>query len=207
MQTCDSEHYSPAFVVDASQLNRHLRHRDAPIWWGIIGLILIELSVVMAFVVSYLYLNLMNTTWPPADVEPAPLLIPTASLLLMLCSCVTMYLAGKAIDKNQIKAFVVYTFLSVGMALVVLAVRWLQFDLLSVRWDEHVYGSLLWTISGFHFLHVVSAAIGTAAIGFWGMAGFFTYKRKIGVVVDTLYWNFVAIAWIPFYLVLYWVPR
>lgn len=193
--------------IDMSEFSRHVNGHDAPFWWGIIGLILIELSVVAAFTVTALYLFMHNPEWPPAGIPQPPLLIPTASLVIMLASCVTMYLAGKAIEKNRVTGFVVYTFASVLMALSVLWIRWLQFDKFTVSWDQNVYGSLLWTISGFHFIHIVSAAIGTAAIGFFGIAGFYSKQRQIGVVVDTLYWNFVAAAWVPFYLVLYFLPR
>ena len=195
------------FSVDVSNFSRHTNHFDAPIWWGVVGLILIELSVVSAFVVSCLYLQMMNAEWPPNQLAEPPLLIPTLSLIIMLCSCITMYFAGRAINNDQNRKFVLHTFISVLLALSVLALRWQQFKKFDVAWDEHVYGSLLWTISGFHFLHLVSAAIGTAAIGLFGAVGFFTKQRQIGVVVDTLYWNFVALAWLPFYFVLYWMPR
>ena len=49
--------------------------------------------------------------------------------------------------------------------------------------------------------------IGTAVVVLLGALGFFTQKRQIAVVVDTLYWYFVGLVWIPFYLVLYWAPR
>jgi heme/copper-type cytochrome/quinol oxidase subunit 3 len=195
------------FVIDVSDFSRHVTHKDAPFWWGIIGLILIELSVVAAFVVSYFYLQMMNDPWPPLDFPLIDMRIPTIELAILLLSCITMYLAGKAIDNNRVKRFVVYTFLSVAMASIVLWLRWHHMDAFEIGWDQHVYGSLLWTITGFHFLHVVSAAIGTAVIGCFGIAGFFNTQRQLGVVVDTLYWNFVAVAWLPFYGVLYWAPR
>jgi cytochrome c oxidase subunit 3 len=194
-------------VIDVSNFPRLTSGQDTPIWWGIIGLILIEMSVVSAFVVSALYLQMMNKQWPPQGTEVPDILLPTLSLIVLLGSCVTMYMASKVISKNKVGQFVLYTFASVILAVIVLAIRWQAFQNFEFRWDQHVYGSLVWTITGFHFVHVVSAAIGTAAIGLAGMAGFITRQRKIGVVVDTLYWNFVALAWIPFYIVLYWVPQ
>lgn len=198
---------SERFVIDVSDFSRYTKGHDAPVWWGILGLILIEMSVVSAFTISYLYLQMSNDQWPPPGVAVPAVVLPTITLLLMLVSCVTMYLAGRAIDKNRVKAFVIYTFTSVFLAFTTLAVRWNKFHALEFRWDEHVYGSLVWTITGFHFIHVVSAAIGTAVIGLLGVLGYFNSNRQIGVVVDTMYWNFVALAWIPFYLVLYWAPR
>lgn len=195
------------FAVDAAGLTRFPAGTDAPIWWGILGLILIELSVVFVFVVSGLYLQMMNDPWPAIGMPVPDLLLPTLSLLVMLGSCVTMYLAGKAISRDRVRRFVVMTFSSVLLAGVVLVLRSQQLQQLEFGWDQHVYGSLVWTISGFHFLHVVSALIGTAVIGLLGVLGFFDSRQKIGVVVDTLYWNFVALAWIPFYAVVYWAPR
>jgi cytochrome c oxidase subunit 3 len=198
---------APQFSVDATDLSRFHGGTDAPVWWGIVGLILIEMSVVAAFVISYFYLVMVNPSWPPTGHPASELLWPTASMMLLLVSCVTMYLAGKSVNQDRITAFVCYTWASVALASVVLVIRWQQFQTFDFSWNDHVYGSLVWTISGFHFLHVVSAATGTSVVALLGMLNFFNSKQRIGVVVDTLYWNFVALAWIPFYLILYWVPR
>lgn len=195
------------FVIDVAEFSRYTPGREAPIWWGVVGLILIEMSVVAAFSVSAFYLQMINEDWPPRGVDVPDVFIPTISMLIMLSSCITMYLASRAVDSNRIKAFVVYTFTSVFLASVTLIIRWQKFLTLEFRWDDHVYGSLVWTITGFHFTHIVSAAIGTFVIGIAGVVGFFNKQRQIGVMVDTLYWNFVALAWIPFYFVLYWAPR
>ena len=66
---------------------------------------------------------------------------------------------------------------------------------------------MLWTITGFHYTHVVSAILGTAVVSVLAWRGYFTPERQLGVVVDTLYWYFVAAVFLPIYLVLYWVPR
>lgn len=204
---CPAETTRLNFAVDATHFSRFHSGSDAPIWWGIIGLILIEMSVVAAFVISYFYLVMINPSWPPIGHPASELLWPTASVVILLMSCVTMYLASKAINRDRITAFVTHTSISVALACSVLVIRWQQFQTFDFRWDEHVYGSLVWTISGFHFLHVVSAAIGTAVVATLGALKFFNSKQRIAIVVDTMYWNFVGLAWIPFYLVLYIVPR
>lgn len=196
-----------SFVIDVADFSRFLPGREAQIWWGIVGLILIEMTVVAGFVISYFFLQMQSDAWPPAGTSVPPVLLPTVSLVMMLISCVTMYLASRAIDNNRVRRFYIYTLMSVAIACLVLFIRWQQFGELELRWDDHAYGSMVWTLSGFHFIHVVSAAIGTFVIGLFGIAGYFNKDRQIGVVVDTLYWNFVALAWVPFYFVLYWAPR
>jgi len=195
------------FVIDVSDYSRFNPSRRAPIWWGVLGLILIEASVVTGFITTYFYLRLMAPEWPPAGVEPPPLLLPSLTVVLLLISCATMRWGGIAINREKYTQFVVAMFSSVALALGVLVLRWVQFHDLDFRWDEHAYGSVVWTIMGFHFIHVVSAALGTAVVGILGMMRFFDPRQQIAVIVDTLYWNFVGLVWIPLYVVMYWVPR
>lgn len=194
-------------TVDASGFSRFNPDRRAPVWWGVLGLVLIEASVVAGFVATYFYLRLMSNEWPPAGVSPPDMLRPSISVGLLLASSAAMLIAGRAISKNKNKPFVILIFTAVALNTLVLVLRWQQFQLFDFRWDDHAYGSVVWTLSGFHFIHVVSAIIGTAVIGILGLKGYFDSRQQIGVIVDTLYWNFVSLAWLPLYLVLYWVPR
>lgn len=196
-----------SIMYDVSDFPRLVPSSKAPIWWGILGLILIEATVVVSFIATYFYLLIMNAQWPPAGVGSSELFFPTLSLGLLLASCGTMWWAGRVIRKDRKVQFLTGIFASVFLASAVLVLRWQQFQNFEFRWDAHAYGSIVWTINGFHFIHVVSAAIGTAVVGILGLMKFFNPQRQIGVIVDTLYWYFVAIAWIPFYIVLYWVPR
>ncbi len=194
-------------TVDVTDYARLNPNRKAPIWWGVLGLILIEGSVVAFFVASYFYLQLMSSSWPPEGVSVPDMLRPSIEVILLLLSGAAMVVAGRYMSKGRSTPFVILVFLAVALNCLVLVVRWQQFQVFGFRWDEHAYGSVVWTLTGFHFIHVVSAIIGTVVIGILGMMNYFTTRRQIGVIVDTLYWNFVSLAWIPFYIVIYWVPQ
>lgn len=194
-------------VFDVSELPRFQKGHEAPLWWGIVGLVVLEASVVASFIASYLYFRVTHAQWPPSGVPLPDLLWPSVSLVLLLASCVTMWGAGRALAKDRVPLFVILILSSLALASWVLVLRWQQFQSFEFRWDAHPYGSLVWTLTGFHFLHVVSAVIGTAVVAVLGFTGFFNSKRQLAVVVDSLYWYFVALVWVPLYLVLYWVPR
>jgi cytochrome c oxidase subunit 3 len=193
--------------IDASDYSRFNPGREAPLWWGIVGLILIEGTVVATFIGSYFYLRMGAAVWPPPGVAVPELLWPTVNLILLLASSGSMWYAGRAMNQNRQTAFSVFVGISLLLATIVLVLRWQQFQELDFRWDSHSYGSIVWTISGFHFLHVVSAVIGTAVVFVLSLWKYFNKERQLAVVVDTLYWYFVCFAWLPFYLVLYWAPR
>jgi cytochrome c oxidase subunit 3 len=194
-------------AVDASHFSRINPGPRAPLWWGILGLIIIESTVVATFIASYFYLRMGAAVWPPPGVAPPDLLWPTVNAGLLLASAGTMWGASIAMNRNKTRLFSVLVGIALLLACSVLILRWQQFMDLEFRWDEHAYGSIVWTITGFHFIHVVSAIIGTAVVFILSLMNYFDKDRQLAVVVDTLYWYFVCFAWIPFYLVLYWVPR
>lgn len=193
-------------VIDVSGLPRFSKTKH-PLWWGVIFLVAIEMTVAANLIVSYLYLAARAPAWPPLGVEPPDLPWATANVVLLLCSAFTMWWAGWGINRNNQTILTLGTGASVLLASLVLVLRWINLADLRVQWNDSPYGSSVWAMTGFHFIHVASAIFGTAVVTLLSWRGYFTKKRQLGVVVDTLYWNFVAGIWIPFYAVLYWVPR
>ncbi|MCT7376281.1 cytochrome c oxidase subunit 3 [Chelativorans salis] len=191
---------------DARELTR-FAHKTHPLWWGILGVVTIEATVVASLIASYFYLRMDAEAWPPPGVDPPGLLFPTINLVLLVTSSGTMYWAGWGINRENKLVLTLGTSASVALASLVLVLRGIELSDLGFLWNSHPYGSIVWTMMGFHFVHVVSAIIGTAVVAFLAGIGYFTRERQLGVVVDTLYWYFVAGIWIPLYLVLCWAPR
>ncbi|MFC0201144.1 cytochrome c oxidase subunit 3 [Paracoccus rhizosphaerae] len=193
-------------TVDASEHPSYDPHHH-PLWWGVLGAVAIEAAVVATLLTSYFYLALQSPAWPPEGVDPPDLLWPTIVLCLLPASSWTMWWAGKGSDAGRKRQLAIGVTASVAIASLALVARSVQFTELDIRWDDHAYGSMLWTITGFHYTHIVSAILGTAVVSVLAWRGYFTPERQLGVVVDTLYWYFVAAVFLPIYLVLYWVPR
>lgn len=193
-------------TIDVSGLTR-FAHRRHPLWWGIIMLVAIEMTVAANLIVTYAYLAARAPAWPPEGVEAPDLLWASVNVVLLLTSAGTMWWAGWGINRHNRAILTLGTGASVALASLVLVLRWINLADLRVQWTDGAYGAIVWTITGFHFIHVASAIVGTAIVTLLSARGYFTRERQLGVVVDTLYWYFVAGIWVPFYLVLYWVPR
>lgn len=194
-------------VVDASDLTRRPKGDANPLWWAVVGLVAIEVTVVGMFLASWFYLRMGEPQWPPAGFEAPPLLWPTLNLVILLGSVVSMAWAGRAALRGEQRKLVMGVWISCAGAVLVLLFRLLQFKALPFRWDEHAFGSLVWVLTGFHFAHVTATVLGTATIGVAAALGYFNRDRYIAVQVDALYWYFVALVWIPLYGVIYWGPR
>lgn len=194
-------------AIDVSGFSRLNPDRKDPLWWGILGLIAIELTVVMTFVVSYFYLRMGAPDWPPAGLEPPPLLWETINLGCLGASAVAMWWAGKRITQGDNRGLIIGLAAALLLDSLVLVFRWIQMMQFDFRWSDHAYGSIVWAITGFHFTHVASAIVGTGVVLVLAMRGFWNPERQLAVVVDTLYWYFVSFAWLPLYLTVYWAPR
>ena len=192
--------------VDATELSRYTPHTH-PLWWGVLGAVAIEAAVVANLLTSYFYLMARAEQWPPEGHAEPDLLFSTIVLAVLPISSFTMWWAGKGADAGRRTQLALGVSLSVGLACLALVLRSYQLIAFDIDWKSHAYGSILWTITGFHFTHVVSAILGTAVVAVLAWRGYFTPERQLGVVVDTLYWYFVAGVFLPIWLVVYISPR
>ena len=72
--------------------------------------------------------------------------------------------------------------------------------------DSGVYGTLFYTLTGFHGAHVFGGIVGLAVILSRGLAGQFSRKHHVAVEAVHYYWHFVDIVWIQLVLVMYVLP-
>lgn len=192
--------------IDAGALKR-LTPRTHPLWWGVAGAVAIEVVVVANLITSYFYLVAQNDVWPPEGTEPPEIVWASLVPIVLILSAFTMWWAGRGSDQGNRTQLSLGVTLSCLLATLALVFRGFQIADFDVRWDGHAYGSITWAILGFHFTHVVSAILGTVVVAVLAWRGYFTPDRQLAVVVDTLYWYFVAGVSIPIYLVLFWAPR
>lgn len=70
-----------------------------------------------------------------------------------------------------------------------------------------VYGSVLYTMTGMHALHVLSGIIFILAIWMNGRKGRYSSQNYWGVEACAIYWHFVDVVWVFFYPALYLMGR
>lgn len=194
-------------AVDASALPRTMNGSRHPLWGGVLMLIFIEASVLLTILASYGYLRLQSDAWPPPGLGYADPLLPTINLVLLVCSAFTMWWAGTGTRTGNRVVMGTGTTISVLLATTVLVLRSIEIGKLGYDWNDHAYGSITWLIFGFHFVHVTAAIVGTAVVSAFAWRGYYTSERNLGVVADSLYWYFVAAAWVPLYYVTVWDSR
>ena len=175
-------------------------------WWGTWGIILIEGTVFALAVMAYFYLRTRVANWPASVDYPGPLW-GTINLVIVLLSAIPNVWAKRAAEARDLPDVRKWTWVLLAIALATIAVRFLEFKSLNVRWDSNAYGSIVWTLLGLHTVHLLTDAYDTAVLAVLLVTGPLEGKRFSDVAENALYWNFVVAAWVPIYAVIYIAPR
>lgn len=196
-----------AFVLDGRRLTHRPADNRHPLWWGFLGMIAIETTVFASLVVSYYYLRMGADAWPPEPLPLPELVLPTVNTLFLLVSSGTMVWADRGIKKDNARQLGLGLTAGIVLALLFLALKAYEYlHELGYSWDDHAYGSIVWTIAGFHSAHVLALVLKTVVVATLAWKGHFSKDRRLAVTVNGIYWHFVVLIWIPLYLTLYWAP-
>jgi cytochrome c oxidase subunit III len=194
-------------VADYSGFRPYQEGPNAPLFWGMNGMILIEAMVFGSLVSAYFFLRAQSPEWPPGGTEPPKLLLPTINTLVLIASSFVLHWADTGIRKGDKRRLFRGLLAASALAAVFLILKVVEYSEVPYRWDTHAYGSVVWTIVGFHSAHVLSLMLKTVVVATLSSREYFTSERRLGVTINGIYWHFVVAVWIPLYIVLYWVPR
>ena len=153
----------------------------------------------------------LGQPWPPAGLEDVvePGIVPITATIILVASSFVMQWGVWRIRKGDRTGMNRALALTLVMGLTFLGLQ--VYDYLSLV-TEHgfginsgIYGSLFYTMTGFHGAHVVGGVVGITVILLRGVAGQFSAKHHIAVEAVSAYWHFVDIVWIALFATLYFL--
>jgi heme/copper-type cytochrome/quinol oxidase subunit 3 len=196
------------FDEDVSGLPTHAFSYRSLTWWGIIAFMLIEGTAFALAIGAYFFLMSQEAQWAPQPILPPNLLAGTLFTALMLLSEIPNTMIKKAAAVYDVGAIRKLLPVMVLIGLVLLVIRGFEFNSLNVMWYDNAYGSIIWALLLLHTTHIGTDWVDSVVLMFLMRTPHGESPRRI---VDTdensLYWRFVWLAWIPIYLLIYWVPR
>ncbi|GAA1801121.1 hypothetical protein GCM10009682_23490 [Luedemannella flava] len=179
-------------------------------WWGMVLLVATEATIFAALLGSYFYVRFQSgPQWPPPPLEDPKLTKVLIMTALLLPSSVPVMWAERGIRKGQqwrLRAGLAITFLLGSAFLGMQALEYAE-NLTKYTFTTNAYGSLFYTTTTFHALHVT---VGLLMVG-WLLAaslrGAFGYRRHERVRLTAIYWHFVDLVWVAIFVCLYLAPR
>ncbi len=157
-----------------------------------------EMMFFAALFASYFALRARSGTWPPSGVhlDVAEASVGTA---LLFVSSLVMVLATRAMDRNRYVAARWWTGCAIIAAATFIALSLHGYSQNPFTIATNAYGSIYYTLTGFHLLHV-TAGVGILLALLIGMRNpaLRAYHRQ-GAEAMTYYWHFVFIVWVGIY--------
>jgi heme/copper-type cytochrome/quinol oxidase subunit 3 len=193
-------------VLDISTLPTFGFGHRSPMWWGTMGLVVIEATVFALTIMSYFYLRSHAAAWPMAGLPP-DLVWGNVNTAIMLASMVPNHFAKRAAERLDLHAVRLWLVVCLLVSVAFLAVRVLEFGALNTRWDRDAYGSVVWMLMGLHTTHLITDAYDSAVLTVLTFTGPMEGKRYVDISENAGYWYFVVLSWLPIYAVVYWGAR
>jgi cytochrome c oxidase subunit 3 len=157
--------------------------------------ILAEAMIFMSFFVSYWFMRLTAPAWPPAGTPPLPQVLPAIMTVVLVTSSVTIHRAEAFLHQGDVGAFKTWLILTILLGFAFLGMSGYEWNHLlheGFNVGSNVYGTVFYSITGFHGSHVfIGICIFLAAL----LPAFRGVVNPGYVKTAGLYWHFVDIIW------------
>jgi cytochrome c oxidase subunit 3 len=179
--------------------------RTSPGWWGLWALIVTEGSLFGYLLMTYFYLCFQKTTpWPP-DGWPR-LLMPGLNTGILLSSSVCVWLAETWLKKARKKTSLMALATAILLGILFVLIQWNEWHNKPYGLASHLYGSLFFTITGVHMLHVMVGILMLSVLWLWTAMGYLRPGHLAPLTLGGLYWHFVDAVWLCVFASFYLSP-
>ncbi|HEX7682998.1 MAG TPA: cytochrome c oxidase subunit 3 [Trinickia sp.] len=175
---------------------------------GLLGctmLIATEAALFGYLIFSYLYLAVQQTVhWPP---EGLPKLgVSSVNTAILVSSSGFVWLCEHFVKRRRKRWAVASMAFAVVLGIAFVGIQLHEWRGHPYGPTSHLYGSLYFTITGFHMAHVLVGLIVLAVLGLWTALGYFDERRHAALTIGSLYWHFVDVVWLFIFTTLYLTP-
>jgi cytochrome c oxidase subunit III len=194
-------------VRNVHDLPQNVFGAGALTWWGMMGMIATEGITLVLVAGSYLYIRAGHSEWPPGRIPAPALLVPVATLVIMLLSIWPAVRASRRAKAHDARGVLVALVGQSAICVLALVLRAFEFAATGVRWDTNAYGSVVW---GVLVAHTFVAALDV--LDTLGLALLFALrepeeKHFVDVTENSFFWYFVVAAWCPLFVLVFLSPR
>jgi heme/copper-type cytochrome/quinol oxidase subunit 3 len=181
----------------------------APGWWGMVLLIVTEGLFFSVLLTSYFFLRFQwGPDWPPGEIGDPDLFLVLIMTPILLLSSGPIHWGERGIRKGRVGRLRLGLLLTTLMGATFLVMQGFEYSqtLQEFTPQTNVYGTLFFTITGFHGIHVLVGLLLLLWLQFYALRGRFTAERHLPVQLITMYWHFVDAVWVFILVSLYLSP-
>ncbi|MGH7025693.1 MAG: cytochrome c oxidase subunit 3 [Caulobacteraceae bacterium] len=179
--------------------------RNSVGWWGVLCLIATEGSLFAYLLFSYYFIYVQRgAAWLP-DPHPA-LTLSGPNTLILLSSSVAVWWGEEGVKKGARGQHLGGLGVGILLGAAFLVVQAFEWKSKTFGLDSGSYGSLFFTITGFHMAHVIVGVLILCVVFAWSALGYFGPRHHARVSVAAIYWHFVDVVWLFVFSTFYLSP-
>jgi cytochrome c oxidase subunit 3 len=180
--------------------------RESTGLWGMLTLILTEAALFAYLLFSYFYVaSQAPGRWPPFG-QPS-LTLASINTLILIASSASIWAAERGAKRGAPGQTMGGLSAALLLGALFIALQLVEWRGKPFGLTSDPYGSLFFTITGFHMLHVAVGLLMLAVLLMWAAMGYFSPRRHAPLSIGALYWHFVGVVWLAVYSALYLSPR
>ncbi len=180
-------------------------HRKLAIWIFLASDVIFFGALIAAFVV---YRG--RSVSGPGPAQVLTLFHATLMTMVLLVSSVTMVLALAAIRGGNRTRMWQWLLATAALGIVFLGLKAQEYTTLfrlGLTPSTNIFGSVYFTLTGFHALHVIIGIIWILAVAGKALRGGFSQTNNLPVEMVGLYWHFVDMIWVAVFMVVYLIEK
>ena len=174
-------------------------------WWGVWTLIVTESALFGYLLFSYFYLMLQTEQhWPP---EGKPrLFLSGVNTIILLSSSVFVWAAEQFLRRGHRTFSLISLMTAILLGVAFIGIQLQEWHNKTYGIGSNLYGSLYFTITGFHMLHVAIGLVILSLLLVWTALGYFDERRYATFTIGSLYWHFVDVVWLFIFSTFFLLP-
>lgn len=176
-------------------------------WWGMVCVIATESAFFAYLLASYFYLASMSSNpWPTGGPPALGLVILNTAILIT--SSVVLEAGRRKGERGKSGSLRIAMAVTILLGLVFLVLQGVEYSHKGFTPTTDAYGSLFFTITGFHAAHVFAGLVMLTTVLFRGSrrAAHESSSGWLSVMNVSMYWHFVDVVWLAVFTSLYLSP-
>jgi cytochrome c oxidase subunit 3 len=174
-----------------------------------VGMLMALASWTMLFVAlffAYAVLRLRAPAWPPDGLQPLPKVLPFLNTLVLLTSSVVLHFGvhPEAEERPGALRRALLGTLALGSLFLALQLAvWVPLWRSGFRIDTGTYGSIFYSLTVFHAVHVLAGLVALAVLLPGAFSGRLVSGRASTVRLSAMFWHFVDAVWVVMFVTVY----
>ena len=167
----------------------------SPMFMGMVLFLVSELFLFGSLFWTYYYLRAENTIWPPAGVT-LDFKLAIINTVILLSSSLSVWWAGRAIRGGSRAGLAAGLVITMVLGSVFLGITIFEWTHEMFRPWTSSYGSIFYTLTGFHALHVFGGIVLLLSLLARTLRGRISATNNKAVEIGSLYWHYVDFIWL-----------